>query len=412
MKCGTTELKMPPAQEFSYSEKHLPPDDILWKLVSYKPSLETTYTSVIPSLAAMSTDDLLSAVALNRHRLSFMGIKPETCEHSPICTKPAGAWSITFGKEPPNRPFMRITGTQKQASLVSVFVDGLLLSCRRLPERFNITIRSIKRLKPLQTLFLCNQAGQLLFNSSATHYSSPQFKRTRAHTDLRLKIIHGYYLNKKNRLQQPHFAKETSQLSFFRGYDILNSLFQRLTGYTLYLSHGTLLGMVRDGKLIPSDDDFDCAYFSKHTNATDAFHELLQFGTILANEGISVHYGLSGHLKISISNHEYDIMPSWFDGTHFCVSSYSALQLHPGSIFPLRHSNYQGIRYFTIAAPEQFLRLNYGPYWHTPDPFYRSERSLVARANHAEFLRIFSRLTNKNTVASLASGKESIDVYN
>jgi hypothetical protein len=371
----------------------LPVDDALWKVLSYNSSLKTASTSIIPSIAAMSAEDITAAIELNRQRLGFIGVQPQACAAKPSHINTAGSWSIVFGKTSRERAFMQIVGAQKQASLVSVFVDGLLLNSRHLPKHFRISITSIKRLKPFQTIFVANPTGLLTLNGQFTHYSGPKFKKTRAFTDLKSKILSGKYLNKKNRMQPLYFAEEASQLAFFEGYRVLQECFLRVTGYELFLSHGTLLGMIRDGKLVPSDDDFDCAYFSKHTNSTDAFYELFKLGDVLKNNGVRVRFGTSGHLKASINDCEYDIMPTWCDHKHFCVSSYSAVPMRPTDVLPLINHDYHGLPYLTIAAPQRFLELNYGPHWRTPDPFYRSVRSPVARANQAEFLRIQSKLS-------------------
>lgn len=98
--------------------------------------------------------------------------------------------------------------------------------------------------------------------------------------------------------------------------------FKDIFGLDIYLIYGTLLGAVREGGFISSDNDIDVAYLSKYSNFKDVFNELVIINVICQRlnrifsfgdgKGLPKH---SGHAHIYSDNKRFifDVWTSWID---------------------------------------------------------------------------------------------------
>lgn len=144
-------------------------------------------------------------------------------------------------------------------------------------------------------------------------------------------------------------------------------------GHALFLNSGTLLGVVRDGRLIGHDDDIDLAVRLEARTPEDAAHEWLALRTEL--EQIDVYDparetvpGL--HKLTSKGNVEIDLFPLWFDTEDRAfLYPHTFGELHRDDIFPLASCGATGLN--IPAEPEKMLAINYGPDWPVPDPHFR-----------------------------------------
>jgi hypothetical protein len=295
------------------------------------------------------------------------------------------SWTIQWSQNADGHRGFTIVGYQPKAGNVSVFVDGLLLVSRHCGEKFKIKVRRIKRMKAKQTLLICNQCGIIPFDETNACRVAPRFKKGRGFRDLKREILLGKYLSKKDGLTLPFIMREEHKQRYFHGYHFLNTVFRQRFDKELLLTHGTLLGIIRNGDLIESDDDFDCAYVSDLNNPEDVSEELYEVGDRFQRLGFNVKYSRTGHLKLNLGDCEYDVMPAWHDSSLFHISSYTSIPMDPAHTAPTGRVDYRGTDVSCVANPETFLELNYGESWRHPDPDYKSAPNPVALANRRIF---------------------------
>ncbi|GKY88694.1 LicD family protein [Sinisalibacter aestuarii] len=158
-------------------------------------------------------------------------------------------------------------------------------------------------------------------------------------------------------------------------------------GYEVFLNSGTLLGVVRDGRLIEHDDDIDLAVVIPATSERKAaaawkglLAELEQKG-LLDPEGKKVR----GIAKLRPAGAtEIDLFPAWVANGKVYVYPHTRGQLKRDEVFPTRPCPVTG--YDIPAEPEKMLALNYGEGWREPDPFFKFPWGAAYQA-FSEFLK-------------------------
>jgi hypothetical protein len=112
------------------------------------------------------------------------------------------------------------------------------------------------------------------------------------------------------------YVKETKQVC-----DILYSL-----GFQTHLQFGTLLGLVREGKLIDNDSDIDICYLSNRNAPCDVSRECYELYKALSGMGVLVRYwnvnynpkeklvnNIFGQAHIQVDRFVVDLFTSWID---------------------------------------------------------------------------------------------------
>jgi SAM-dependent methyltransferase len=163
-------------------------------------------------------------------------------------------------------------------------------------------------------------------------------------------------------------------------------------GQELFVTGGTLLGPVRDGHVMPGDDDVDLAYLSRHQNPSDIALEGFELERALHAHGYETVRHSAGHLQLLFPGADgtdrfyldiftYFVMNGWFHGTFHARE-------HAGKvkIFPLRSLTINGRELPAPAEPEQMLAAIYGPTWRTPDPAFRFTTPPPARRRYDNWL--------------------------
>ena len=141
--------------------------------------------------------------------------------------------------------------------------------------------------------------------------------------------------------------------------------------YDVFLNSGTLLGVVRDQRLIAHDDDVDLAVLLKADSYDGIAREWDALRANLAKNG-ALDTAPSDDPKIIRLAPEgavsVDLFPGWvFDGRVF-VYPHTFGELTLDDVLPLRPCKVTGNP--IPAQPEKMLNLNYGEDWHTPNPYW------------------------------------------
>jgi hypothetical protein len=143
-------------------------------------------------------------------------------------------------------------------------------------------------------------------------------------------------------------------------------------GYEVFLNSGTLLGVVRDEKLIAHDDDIDLAVILKAGTEEEAakewrdlkgrLQELDLFDEDNHNQAAIYKLTPAGPTQI-------DLFPAWVQDDKVFVYPHTHGDLAREDVLPLRKCAVTGNA--LPAAPEKMLTLNYGAEWGKPDPLFK-----------------------------------------
>ncbi|MFD1343273.1 LicD family protein [Litorisediminicola beolgyonensis] len=159
------------------------------------------------------------------------------------------------------------------------------------------------------------------------------------------------------------------------------------TGHQVFLNSGTLLGVVRDGRLIDHDDDIDLAVILKATTDADAASEWRALAATLAETGALDPEGkrIAGLLKLrGPDGVEVDLFPAWFVEGRLQVYPHTRGELTEEQVLPLVPCPITG--HARPRDAEAMLAVNYGEGWRTPDPFFKFDWPRARRV-FAPFLK-------------------------
>jgi SAM-dependent methyltransferase len=163
-------------------------------------------------------------------------------------------------------------------------------------------------------------------------------------------------------------------------------------GHSPFVTGGTLLGPVRDGRVMPGDDDVDLAYLSPYDNPSDIALEGFELERALQDEGYETVRHSAGHLQLLFPGADgsdrfymdiftYFIVGGWFHGTF-----HARERTENVTIFPLQTLTINGRGLPAPAEPEQLLTAIYGTSWRTPDPGFRFTTPSPARRRYDNWL--------------------------
>ena len=184
-------------------------------------------------------------------------------------------------------------------------------------------------------------------------------------------------LDKWGRLIRPLSGEDSSLIDELMDEVVrLLDVLKEKAGVPAYICYGTLLGAVRDGRLIGHDNDVDVAYVSEHPYPVDVVREGYRVERVLRAEGWVVRRGsgvrLNVRLRLSNGSMRFvDVFTShWVEGVLF-IPSDTGFRLPPETILPLRTIELMGRRVPAPAQPEALLAATYGDSWRVPDPSFR-----------------------------------------
>jgi tetratricopeptide (TPR) repeat protein len=203
----------------------------------------------------------------------------------------------------------------------------------------------------------------------------------------------GARVDKKGTLRPLSAEVATRQEAHLRLYDRVRRAFDDALGRPLFALYGTLLGVHRDGSLIPGDDDFDAGYVSDRTDPVAVKEEAMELMLELLHEGLTVSFNRSGRLfrvhdeqRFGFDVH-VDVHPVWFQDGHAWIHNHASFPCDVSAFLPVRSTRVDGIELYLPQRPEEFLRANYGPGWRVPDPDFAYQPAEVPAEVRATLTR-------------------------
>jgi|GEM_PF-5195575 len=357
-----------------------PADDRVFKLFTMNPEVETADRSVMPMVAAKDDVALHQTIAVNIGRAQYLGINPKDT----ALTRPGhyaeGRWRCRFSSRSTGGLRLYILGERIDPDeIFMVFVEDLLLHISKPLGNEILRINVGQARTPYHRLTVIGRSG-ILAHKKTGDFWLPDLptEGVKPVTNLHAAISAGKFLTKKGSILTPKYRLQTTKDNLATLYASVNACLEQKFGYCIHASHGTLLGLVREGDLIEHDDDFDCAYVSAFETCEEVSQERFEIIDHLIASGFRCKLGTTGHIKVRAKGIEIDLMPAWFDDETYNVSGFTAIPLAKEALLPFKLFNFHGTGICIPADPGAFLRLNYGVNWQVPDPFYKSVPSAKA----------------------------------
>jgi SAM-dependent methyltransferase len=159
-------------------------------------------------------------------------------------------------------------------------------------------------------------------------------------------------------------------------------------GIAAFPAYGTLLGAVREGRLLGHDSDADLAYVSRRTVPVDVIRESYEIERRLADMGYRIERYSGAGIKVFVTESDgsvrgLDVFGGFYAHGHLMVMGEIRVPLPESAVFPLGTTTLEGRTLPAPADTDAFLTATYGPNWRTPDPafVYETPRTTYLRFN-------------------------------
>ena len=147
-------------------------------------------------------------------------------------------------------------------------------------------------------------------------------------------------------------------------------------GLPAFIIYGTLLGAVRESKLIGHDDDVDVGYMSPHEHPADVARENFELQRRFARHGWEVKRFSAGFLQVDFPGPDgvrrhVDVFTCFRALDRFYKVFAVGAELPREAILPLGKVTLHARDLPAPADPDALLEATYGPKWRIPDPSFQ-----------------------------------------
>ncbi|MFL6135752.1 MAG: class I SAM-dependent methyltransferase [Nocardioidaceae bacterium] len=156
--------------------------------------------------------------------------------------------------------------------------------------------------------------------------------------------------------------------------EVLGAL--KKAGVDAFPAYGTLLGAVREGRLIGHDSDADLGYVSEHTHPVDVVLESFRLQRALADMGYRISRYSGAAFKVDVveadgSVRGLDVFGGFLADGMLHLMGEIRTPFEREWVFPLGTTTLEGRELPAPANTDEFLKATYGPSWRVPDPAYQ-----------------------------------------
>jgi hypothetical protein len=200
-----------------------------------------------------------------------------------------------------------------------------------------------------------------------------------AEVDVTDKDGHDLILDKWGRLIRPLSAEDHGVID-----ELMETVVRLLddlrdkAGVPAFICYGTLLGAVRNGRMIGHDNDVDLAYVSEHPHPVDVIREAYRVERALLDAGWVVRRGSGARINVRLRMSDrswrfVDVFTAnWVEGILY-IPSDTGFALPQEVVLPLKPLVLHGREVPGPADPERLLVATYGESWRVPDPSFKYE---------------------------------------
>ena len=151
-------------------------------------------------------------------------------------------------------------------------------------------------------------------------------------------------------------------------------------GWPSFVNSGTLLGLVREGRLLAHDDDIDLAVVLPVSSVLEVKAQRQAFTRMMSETGLAVSER-QAHWKVMRLGVPFDLFPAWSDVQgRLHIYPYCPGAVRTADMLPTVATTFEGVPLSMPRQAEQLLEVNYGPGWKQPDPTFHFDWKSARRA--------------------------------